>query len=166
MCTAINDEMICYSITTENNSNIVYSNLPGRFPIESYAGMNYFFVAYVYKCNYIIIHAMRSRRDEDIVPTFKDIYSDIKAKRHKPALHVLDNECSKAVKNYINSEDTSIQLVELHNHRVNVAETAVKCIKYHTLASFATLDPDCPIQLWCKFLEQDKITLNVLCTSQ
>ena len=39
-CTAEDDEMFCYSITTENNGNVIYSDLAGRFPIESYTGMN------------------------------------------------------------------------------------------------------------------------------
>ena len=59
--------------------------------------MNYFSVAYVYKCKYIIIRAMKSRKDEDMVATFNIIYDELKARGHKPALHVLDNECSKAV---------------------------------------------------------------------
>ena len=55
ICTAIDNENFCYAVTTSNDGNVVYSDLPGRFPIESYAVMNYLFVAYVYKCNYIII---------------------------------------------------------------------------------------------------------------
>ena len=101
---------------------------------------------------------MKSRKDEDMVVTFKDFYGDLVSKGHNPALHVLDNECRKALRNYINSEETNIQLVESHNHRVNAAEPTVKFVKYHTLASFATLNPNCPIQLWCNFLEQDEIT--------
>ena len=84
--------------------------------------MNYLFVAYIYKCNYIIVRTMKSRKDKEMVRTFQDIYSEVKAKGHKPALHVLDNECSKAVRQYITSEDTNIQLVEPHNHRVNAAK--------------------------------------------
>ena len=47
--------MFCNSITTDNDGNVIYSNLAGRFPIESYAGMNYYFVCYVYTRNYIIV---------------------------------------------------------------------------------------------------------------
>ena len=166
ICMAIDDEMFCFSVTTENDGNVIYSDLPGRFPIESYRGMNYFFVAYIYKCNYIIIRPMKSRKDEDMVATFTEIYEELQAKGHQPALHVLDNECSKAVKNYITSQETGIQLVEPHNHRVNAAEPAVKTVKYHTLASLATLDPNCPIQLWCRFIQQIEITLNIMRTSR
>ena len=67
---------------------------------------------------------------------------------------------------YIVTEKTNIQLVEPHNHRVNAAELAVKSLKYHALASFATLDPNCPIQLWDQFTEQIETTLNILRTSR
>ena len=98
VCTAADNEMFCYLVTTNYDGNVVYSNLAGRFPIESYAGMNYFFVCYVYKCNYVMLQTMKSRKDEDMVATFKGIYGELNAKGHRPALHVLDNECSKAVK--------------------------------------------------------------------
>ena len=42
VCSAIDDEMFCFSVTTEYEGNVIYSDLPGRFPIESYAGMNFF----------------------------------------------------------------------------------------------------------------------------
>ena len=129
MCSAEDDDMFCYSITTNNDGNVIYSDSAGRFPVELYAGMNYFLICYVYKCNHIVIRTMKSRRDVD-------------------KLHVLDNECSRAVKNYITTEQTEIQPVEPHNHRVNAAEPAVKSTKYHMLVNFATLDPNCPIQLW------------------
>ena len=40
---------------------------------------------------------MKSQKDEDMVETFTEIYGELTAKGHQPALHVLDNECSKAV---------------------------------------------------------------------
>ena len=78
----------------------------------------------------------------------------------------LDNECSKAVKNYVISEQTNIQLVELHNHRVIATELVVKSLKYPALTVFATLDPNGPIQLWDQFTGQIEITLNLLRTSR
>ena len=34
-CTAEDDEIFCYSITTDNDGNIIYSDLVGPFSIES-----------------------------------------------------------------------------------------------------------------------------------
>ncbi len=81
-------------------------------------------------------------------------------------LIILDNECSKAVQNYIRKESVRIQLVKPHNHRVNAAEPAVKTTKYHLVAGLATGHKYCPLQIWDKFLQQDKDTLNLLRTSR
>ena len=67
----------------------------------------------------------------------------MKTHKHAPKLNVLDNECSKAVKTFIRNNNTNIQLVEPHNHRVNAAETAIKSTKYHIIAGLQTVDPDC-----------------------
>ena len=32
VCSAIDDEMFCFSVTTEYEGNVIYSDLPGRFP--------------------------------------------------------------------------------------------------------------------------------------
>ena len=109
---------------------------------------------------------MQSRSDECMIDTFKDVYSFLKTCKHAPKLHVLNNECSKAVENFIRNNDTDIQLVEPHNHRVNAAETGIKATKYHVIAGLQTVDPDCPLQLWSKFLEQMQDTLNLLQTSR
>jgi hypothetical protein len=78
----------------------------------------------------------------------------------------MDNECSTAVKNYIRSEKINIQLVPLHNHRVNAAERAIATFKEHFIAALATMDMHCPLQLWDEFLLQVKLTLNMLRFSQ
>ena len=85
---------------------------------------------------------MRSQTDECMIDTFKDIYQFLKTCKHEPKLYVLDNECSKAVKNFIRNNDTDIQLVEPHNHTVNAAETVIKSTKYHMIAGLQTVDPD------------------------
>ena len=120
--------------------------------------MNYILVVYVYKLNAPLMVAIKSRKDEKMVAAFTSVYQELNTYGHKPALHVLDNECSRAVQSYIRSNKTEIQLVEPHNHRVNAAELALKAVKYYTLAHLATIDPDCPLQIWCKFVKQIKIT--------
>ena len=44
-----------------------------------------------------MVRIMKSRKDADIVSTFKEVYEELKTKEHQPKLRVLDNECSKAV---------------------------------------------------------------------
>ena len=64
-----------------------------------------------------------------MVAVFQDIYDYLPEQNLTPNLHVMDNECSKAIKNFIKKEKVDIQLVEPHNHRVNAAEPAVKAAK-------------------------------------
>ena len=101
-----------------------------------------------------------------MVKTFQELYAYLRERGIQPRLHVLDNECSKAIKTFLPSQDTDIQLVKPHNHHVNAAETAVKAAKYHMIAALATLDVNCPIQLWDRFLPQIQDTLNLLRTSR
>ena len=101
-----------------------------------------------------------------MVQCFKDIYSYLEVRGYKTKLHVLDNECSKAIKKQIQKENTRIQLDDLHNHWVNAAKAAIKTAKYHLVASLATVGPNCLLQLWWQFLPQVKMTPNMLRTSR
>ncbi len=55
-----------------------------------------------------------------------------------------------------------MQLVEPHNHRVDDAHMSIKATKYHIIAGHQTVDQDCPLQLWAKFIPQLQDTLNLL----
>eukprot|EP00804_Cyclotella_cryptica_P022715 CCRYP_012502-RA/>CCRYP_012502-RA protein AED:0.41 eAED:0.41 QI:0/-1/0/1/-1/1/1/0/237 len=78
----------------------------------------------------------------------------------------MDNQCSKTIQKFIESSKAKIQLVNPDDHRVNAAERAIQTWKNHWLAGMGTLDPNCPIQLWCQFIEQGQDTLNMLRTSR
>ena len=101
-----------------------------------------------------------------MVEVFRDIYDYLRAQNLMPNLHVIDNECSKVIKNIIKKDKVKIHLVELHNHRVNAAKAAVKAAKYHTLAALATVNVTCLLQLWCKFVPQIEMTMNMLCIAR
>ena len=64
---------------------------------------------------------MKGRTDKDIVEVFQDIYGYLRKRDLTPALHVMDKECSKAIKTFIQKEKVNIQLLEPHNHRMNTA---------------------------------------------
>ena len=162
VCSVEEDEMFCVAVLGDSNDNTIYSDLAGRFPQQSYSGMEYVFVAYVYKINDILLRSMKSREDSNMVAAFQDIYAELEAKNLKPKLHVLDNECSRAVQAFLRSNDTKWKNVEAYNHRVHAAEPAVKTAKYHAIAHFATLDFNYPIQIWDRMLPTIECTLNLL----
>eukprot|EP00804_Cyclotella_cryptica_P011725 CCRYP_011331-RA/>CCRYP_011331-RA protein AED:0.46 eAED:0.40 QI:0/0/0/1/0/0/2/0/244 len=84
---------------------------------------------------------------------FNDVYKYLTNKGFQPKLNVMDNQCSKAVETYIKSTKATIQLVNPDNHRVNAAKRAIQTWE-HWLAGMGTLDPTCPIRLWCQFIEK------------
>ena len=77
--------------------------------MESYTGMNYICVCHVYKLNTILLRAMKNREDTEMVISSKSCYTNLNTKGQHCTLHVLDNKCCSAVKEYITSEDTNLQ---------------------------------------------------------
>ncbi len=73
--------------------------------------MQYIFVAYVYDVNAIIVPAMPYHTDASMVTAFTEVITILNAGGYQPALNVMDNECSSAVKKYIKSENINIQLL-------------------------------------------------------
>ncbi len=130
-----------------------------------FKSMQYIFVVYVYDLNTIIVCAMPYCTDASMVIAFTKVITILKAGGYQPALNVMDNECSAAVKKYIKSENINIQLIPPHNHRVNAAERAIATFKVHFIAALAIMDTHCPLQLWDEFLPQVELTLNMLCFS-
>jgi len=159
-------DAFCFAALADKNTGTIYTDLPGEFPVRSIRNMRYIFVCYAYQPNAILVRPMTSRNSESMVAAYEDIYTYLTAKGFKPNLNIIDNEASKAVQNFIESNDTEWQLVEPDNHRVNAAERAIQTFKNHFIAGLCTVDPLFPIQCWCYLLQQAEITLNLLCTAR
>ena len=109
---------------------------------------------------------MKSSKDESMIAAFEEVYNKLEGLGHKPQLHILDNECSKCIQNFLEKKGTKRHNVAPHNHRVNAAEPAVKTAKYHLIVALATLDWNCPIQLWSKMTNKNQDTLNMFRTAR
>ena len=79
-----------------------------------------------------------------------------------PKMHVLDNECSKVLKEYMEEENETFHLVPPHLHRRNAAERAIQNFKNHFISGIVSTHKDLPIHLWCRLLPQAIVTLNLL----
>ncbi len=86
------------------------------------------------------------------------------AKGFKPKLNVMDNQATKHIENFLNKNESKLQLIELHNHRVNVAERAIQTFKDAFIAALATTDSDFPLQLWDRLTPQVHDILNMMRT--
>ncbi|KAL7543517.1 hypothetical protein ACHAWF_007401 [Thalassiosira exigua] len=124
----------CYAALADANEGTVYTDLTGRFPTRSYVGSQYIFVCYAYQPNAVLIRAMTSREASDHVEAMTSACKYLKQQGFEPKLNILNNECSKLLQKYIESERVRTQMVEPDNHRVNAAERIIQTVKNHFAA--------------------------------
>ena len=74
----------------------------------------------------------------------------------------MDKQATKHIKQYQSENECKLQLVELHNHRVNTAERAIQTFKDGFIAALATTDVDFLLQLWDKLTPQVQTCLNLM----
>ena len=97
-------ELFCFTTLTDEHINTLYTDLTGKFPVQSYSSNKYVFCAYVYSANAIIVCPMKYQTDASMLYTFKDIYKYLTQHNLKPALHVMDNECSNIIQQFIKND--------------------------------------------------------------
>ena len=83
-----------------------------------------------------------------------------------PNIHVLENEYSKVLKEYIEEENENFQLMSPHLHWQNAAERAIQSFKNHFIAGIVSTHKYSPFHLWCHILPQYIFTLNLLFPSR
>ncbi len=105
---------------------------------------------------------MASKNNAAMITAFTETLATLTARGYKPTLNFTDNKCSKIVEAYNKSNKMDIHFVPPHNHQVNAAEHAIATFKEHFIVGLATVDRNCPLQLWDAFLNQVKLTLNLL----
>ena len=133
----------------------------GRFRVQSSRGHKYILVAYNFDSNSIHVKPIKSRHNNDTIKANKEIYNMLTQRGLKPRLHWLDNEASKALKNFIDKEQTNYQLTPPHIHRRNAAEYAILTFKNHFISGLCLVDKNFPLHLWCRLLDQAELTLNI-----
>jgi hypothetical protein len=70
------------------------------------------------------------------------------------------------LKDFLTKEEINFQLIPPGMHRRNAAERAIRTWKNHFIAGLCTTDPNFPLFLWDKLVEQANITLNLLRASR
>jgi hypothetical protein len=101
----------------------------GNFPFMLYDGNVCFLVIYHYKANAILATPIFSLNNITIFNAYKDTFTNFTAKCFKPKLNVNDNLATKHIKEFLSKENCKLQLVEPHNHRMNVAKQAIQTFK-------------------------------------
>ena len=151
----------CY-IALHEVTGQIYTDQTGRFPIPSSRGNNYLMILYDYDSNAILAEPMTNRTSKEILAAYKRLVKKLADAGHHPKLQRIDNECDSALKDYMRSQGIDFQLVPPDDHRRNAAERAIRTWKNHFIAILCGCDEHFPLHLWCRFLPQAELTLNLL----
>ena len=143
----------------------IYSDPTGKFIVQSSQGNNYILVVFDTDSNYIFAEAMPSRTAHQILKAYEKIHTLLLARGITPSIHIMDNEISDLLKDYITQHKSTYQIVAPNQHRANAAERAIRTFKNHFISTLCTCDPNFPLHLWDRLLDQTIITLNLLRTS-
>ena len=140
----------------------IYTDLTGKFPVQSTLGNKYVLVTYCVDANSIIAEPIKDRTAGEIARAHQTVYTYLADRGLKPKFEVLDNECSAELIQVMRKNKIDFQLVPPHLHRANAAERAIRTWKNHFITILCGLDPRFPLQLWDKLLDQTNLTLNLL----
>eukprot|EP00985_Skeletonema_marinoi_P033265 scaffold40873_cov788-Skeletonema_marinoi.AAC.1 len=97
--------------------------------------------------NVILVEAMKSKKDAEMQRAYLALIGRLKRAGVEIKKHVLDNECSQAMKDLI-EKTCQYELVPPHCHRRNIAETSIKNFKQHFISVLSGLPPSFPLNLW------------------
>jgi len=143
-------------------SETIYSNDTGAFPYISQFWKKIIMVAVHMDANYIFAETMKNKTDGERIHAYHKIIDRMKRAKLGLRKHVLDNEISKAYKARIALNGMTHELVPPGNHRQNIAERGIQTFKAHMISIANGVSDDCPIRLWCQFVPQAELTLNLL----
>ena len=86
-------------------SRKIYTDQTGHFHITSSRGYNYIIIAYDYNSNNILAEPIKSRTSLHIKNSYQTMRKLLCIRGLTPMTHVLDNECSKVLKEYMEEEN-------------------------------------------------------------
>lgn len=144
------------------NTQKIYSDQTGRFPIQSSRGNNYIFLLYSSELNYIFARPLKNRLEQSITNAYIEVYAILVKCGYKPLLHWMDNEAPKMLLAFNKENNVTVQLMPPYTHRCNTAEREILTFKNHLIAGMVSLPNDFPMHLWDRLMEQAEWTLNML----
>ena len=139
-----------------------YTDLTGRFPVQSSCGNNYVLVCYSYDGNAILAEPLKNISTPKIVKAWAKVSNTLELADIQQSIYILDNEISNEFKTRLKNKDIKFQLVPPHIHRRNAAERDVQSFKNHLLAGLASYNNQFSSREWDRLILQEQTTLNLL----
>jgi hypothetical protein len=128
-----------------NITGLVFSNQTGRFPITSNRGHACLVIFYIYDTNFIASVPIKNQTKQELLHANQITYKYLSSHGFKPCLHKMDNKFSKDVKDFIQSQQPTLQYTALDIHRTGSAEQAIHTWKNHFTIGIVSLLKSFPI---------------------
>ena len=144
----------------------IFTDQTGPFPRKSSRGNQYIMILVELDSNYIMSEPMANRSAGEMVRVYQILINRLNSRGIYPKHQVLDNEVSAKFEDCITKNNITFQLVNPHNHRVNIAERGIQTFKAHLISILCGCDEKFPLHLWCRLLPQVEMTLNMLRSSR
>jgi hypothetical protein len=112
---------------------------------------------------YIFAEPMKNQTEAGMIKTNQKIEDRMIAVELGLKKYMLNNECSKAMKDCIKGNSMKYELVPPGQHHLNQAERAIQTFKAHFITILAGVDDKLALSLWCHLLRPTELTLNLLC---
>jgi hypothetical protein len=103
------------------------------------------------------------RTKEKLLRAYQITYKYLSSWGFKPQLQKMDNETSKDVEDFIESQCTTLQYMPPDIQQTNSAEQAICTWKNHFNTRIVSLPKTFPIANWCCLTNQCNYTINMLC---
>ena len=88
-------------ITVVKPSNLLVTDLTGRFPTISSRGYNYKTVCYIYDTHGIIVRPTKNRSVAEHIRVYQEIFGYLEKRGLRPAVHKMDNKFPQELKDII-----------------------------------------------------------------
>ena len=125
-------------------------------------GYKYIMISYDYDSNNILAEPLKSRTSLHEKNSYQTMQKLLCSIRLTPKMHLLNNKFSKVLKEYMEEENETFQLVPPNMHRRKAAEREIQTFKNHFIAAIVSTHKDFPLHLWCRLLPQAIVTLNLV----
>ena len=119
-------------------------------------------VLYDFDSNVIDAAAVKSRKTEDLIEAYEELYQHLKDGGIQPILHKMDNEASQQMIDAIKEKKMKYQIAPPEDHRTNPAERAVQTFKNNFTSVLFGADDDFPANQWDRLIAIAVATLCML----
>ena len=150
-----------FRIKVEKHNTLSFADQTGKFPVESEWGETHIMLI-VSNSGFVKSIALKGSKGAALAEGWKEAYETLRNTRNQISFGILDNECSKELRDAFEEADVYYQLVAPGDHSANLAERYIRTYKEFFLSVLFNASKDFPLKYWSLLLPGIDMYLNVL----